>query len=1125
MLVCRRLLLIAAAIAASIEVSSASYRSSISSDNINTNNNNNNSGNPGTTSSEVSSIIPETSGSSTEIAETIVCRPSEYLCGTGQCVAQDKYCDGENDCGDKSDEPRYCTRKTWERRDMKLIFEMVYKRNDLVIGKKNELKKVKKGKKLFPACNRTLYGDVGRTYRMEVRRPRNDRLPFLCHLNFTAAGSNLGDLVQLTFDTFTVGRFQSFTSEGCPDGFMSIREEGRPATGGQWCGSAWGYTVYYSETPSINLTLYLQRLPEEGIGYNFDFQLSYKFLRRSEAHLRYGNTSMATWRGELVNGTYCDRVLTKCDTRACRLQSPNYPGVYPRNVTCYYRVEQNRAPPGHRALLAVSQRNSHKIHIKDQIVKYDRSQRILRVWDQCNVVQDYLTVYDGGSTSDRVLVRLCGGDAVPDIVSSHNTMLLEFHTSPYDNPFHPVPLSFLPGFELEVQVIFVDEKSRSFVKENDNCDFYISSEESSLGILENPKHSLPPNTTCRYHFQGKLNEIVWLSFVKYYAASAELAANLHTGADCNAKLLIWDGDHAPNKLVTTRKNITLMGQFCKDDVPRLCDHSLLRNSSRHTRPCSLTESYVSTGRDLTLEHILRQGSALYPISFVLRYEFVHEATSCNHVFSMASSTSSPSSTSSSSLSSSSSSSSSLSSSSLSIISNFGKFTSPKSVFLYGRGGTQNLSCVYRFESEPEHRIELSIDRASFGDKICSSYIDPLVNRWTCDRRIGGPRKFGIAELVIAEYPWHEVELIRDCLCSNVSDRIILRSLTSNVIEVRFTVTLMNVTQDYRDYFFEGEYRFVPMNTENNEQSGCSTKLEERRLRGTSGEISLRSPLPRVTPGVAAVEEILTNTEDLTATQCVNEPWLIEPEDARMNFLYLRTAGYSIDLDNVEACTTRNRIIVYSAANTKERSVICPEGGVDTSKTVDFFSGGWNYSAVNASVAMQQHSRSFVVEFLQREPGFYAVTWMAISKRTPASSLGSNTFTILPTEECPYKCPEIHACISQVLWCDGVRNCPSGIDEREENCSYRFGPTLYYVAIGAGALGVFFVLLLATGCLKYCLSRHKTRKKKKNAALNVNHHVNHTHHNNGLTGSRLSGRYNLPRPQEMYMENYGKDSIC
>lgn len=126
----------------------------------------------------------------------------------------------------------------------------------------------------------------------------------------------------------------------------------------------------------------------------------------------------------------------------------------------------------------------------------------------------------------------------------------------------------------------------------------------------------------------------------------------------------------------------------------------------------------------------------------------------------------------------------------------------------------------------------------------------------------------------------------------------------------------------------------------------------------------------------------------------------------------------------------------------------------------------------------------------------------------------------------YRCPEIQACISSVLWCDGIRHCPSGFDEEETNCSYRFGVTLLYVAVGAGALGIFLILLLATGCLKYCLYRHKARKKKKNVVLNVNHlHVNHTHHNNGLTGSRLSGRYNLATPQEMYLENYGKDSIC
>lgn len=50
---------------------------------------------------------------------------------------------------------------------------------------------------LLTACNRTYYGDVGRTYELEIRRPREDRLPFLCHLNFTAAGGQLGDLVQV----------------------------------------------------------------------------------------------------------------------------------------------------------------------------------------------------------------------------------------------------------------------------------------------------------------------------------------------------------------------------------------------------------------------------------------------------------------------------------------------------------------------------------------------------------------------------------------------------------------------------------------------------------------------------------------------------------------------------------------------------------------------------------------------------------------------------------------------------------------------------------------------------------------------------------------------------------------
>lgn len=40
-------------------------------------------------------------------------------------------------------------------------------------------------------------GDVGRTYELEVRRPREEHLPFICYLNFTAFGGNYGDIIQV----------------------------------------------------------------------------------------------------------------------------------------------------------------------------------------------------------------------------------------------------------------------------------------------------------------------------------------------------------------------------------------------------------------------------------------------------------------------------------------------------------------------------------------------------------------------------------------------------------------------------------------------------------------------------------------------------------------------------------------------------------------------------------------------------------------------------------------------------------------------------------------------------------------------------------------------------------------
>jgi len=141
----------------------------------------------------------------------------------------------------------------------------------------------------------------------------------------------------------------------------------------------------------------------QGIGYNFDFKLSYKYLKKSDAHLRYGNSTFQTWRGQMITGSYCDRILDQCDRKLCRVQSPNFPGAYPRNVTCYYRIEQRTAPKSKRALIVVRQPNAHKIHIKDQVINYDRSQRTLRyVLSLC----DKMYVFPKSSIKNRFIQAL-----------------------------------------------------------------------------------------------------------------------------------------------------------------------------------------------------------------------------------------------------------------------------------------------------------------------------------------------------------------------------------------------------------------------------------------------------------------------------------------------------------------------------------------------------------------------------------------------------------------------------------------------------------------------------------------------------------------------------------------------
>lgn len=66
--------------------------------------------------------------------------------------------------------------------------------------------------------------------------------------------------------------------------------------------------------------------------------------------------------------------------------------------------------------------------------------------------QDYVTVYDGYTTRDPIILKFCGGgQAVPAAVSSGPELLVEFSTSPFGT-FTGTSSQVLPlyGFQLEV---------------------------------------------------------------------------------------------------------------------------------------------------------------------------------------------------------------------------------------------------------------------------------------------------------------------------------------------------------------------------------------------------------------------------------------------------------------------------------------------------------------------------------------------------------------------------------------------------------------------------------------------------------------------------------------------------
>ncbi|XP_060815938.1 uncharacterized protein LOC132907159 isoform X1 [Bombus pascuorum] len=902
------------------------------------------------------------------------CGLAELTCRDGHCVPIDAYCNGRDDCGDNSDEPAMCT-----------------------------------------PCNRTYHGREGRTYKLDLPRPSEERLPFLCHLTFTAAGQGYGELVQLLWDAFSVGRVDPNTDSfvtSCPEGSLQLAELGRHFTGGSWCGVGEGKASYYSETSTVTASIRLFHAPSS---VPFEFRLRYRFVARNEAVARLGKPELPIERGSPVPGTYCSRNFYECHLKQCRLQSPNYPGEYPRNASCLITIRQKEVPTCKHAMISVKSTPTGPVGITT-------ANSTLSVWQDCRPEKDHLIFRDGVRPEDSILLIYCGGP-LPRITARGPTMQVEFRSSPIAIPLGASALRL----ELEIQVVYVDSDGLDYAKGPQGCHFFVNGTNKRSGILRAPLHALPPNSSCTWNIKGSAGDRVWIYFSSYsqrdLTGSVENNASSQSDVPCAIKLIFWDG---------TPSTGLPMATLC-DDTPKLCAHAALRNVTRSTRPCTEDESYITVAPSLTLRMETLLGTALHTVNFNAQYEFISTTQVgepwgdgvCSRVWRKVRS---------------------------------GEVTSPRDVRLFGRGGSPKLDCRYRIEAGADERVRLTLHNVSLGEStICTSEPDPHTGRPRCVQEVGSRE----ARLVLYEAPWRDVKLPRACLCDNTSHLPLTHISSSRALEITFLIEQQAPHEDFETLFFYASFELV-------RAPECPRK---QRVRGEGGELRFVAP-PLSRPDIYC-EGLpwLVEARENRSLFVLTWGWFLPLEPSPISEMNEQSKCPTTNRILLYSGWPPKLLKVVCPAEPGAREftvhVFSEEwlGGTGEGK----WPGPPRPPALLLDFVARESGQA-AASWLEISKSRAALRRQL---RLPERGIENETLT---NGDCPHKCPELSACIAASLWCDGRAHCPSGHDEANcGNGAKLLGllPSEMWLVLAAVA-----GIIAAFACLFVVLiSRSKARTKR------------------------------------------------
>ncbi|XP_074095188.1 cubilin homolog isoform X1 [Cotesia typhae] len=486
--------------------------------------------------------------------------------------------------------------------------------------------------------------------------------PLTCWYRFRAFRGTPRDwILRVRFKKFKVGVLANATH--CLGGFLQIID-GNTKTSvsnrkepGVFCGESEQPQTFISETSFVRVLFHADNFTDQTY-FSFDSRAEQQF----EVYLRYGQHPelYPNRRGVVVPGSYCERDFKDCRLQTCYVQSPAYPGIYPRALHCKYKLN-TRQP-------------FIKLYIENEEFNIDgqRCENIMTCpmrpissgSQHCPF--DYIRVYDGINETAPVIGTFCGMGKFPySIIGTSADLYVEFVSSPA-GPLLNTGFHFNVGnWPAHVETAGV---------KNGSCDWLLSSDNllnGGEGIFLSVAHWYPPHTSCTYLLRGRPGEIARLYFPSFRVNRIESPIQPYDG-DCGESLTLYDANWPDDaRIIKT---------FCDTFSKPMEKHDFVSTSNAmFVRFESKTGSY--------------SGSSLY---YWAHYDFFNASrfgeplpnTECDEIFT-------------------------------SWKAHSGQLRSPLNSLLYKRSGDppNDLSCTYTFITDKRlfARVILTVESVTFKD--------------------------------------------------------------------------------------------------------------------------------------------------------------------------------------------------------------------------------------------------------------------------------------------------------------------------------------------------------------------------------------------------------------------------